>query len=365
MQLLQMIDRWLPPPEILRLSGLGVDISESSIKYIGFSPSYTGLFALSMDSYGEVDIGPDILSQGEIKDVDKLSKVLSEVKKRTGVPYMRLSLPEERVYLFETEIEQGLSQKEIRAQLEFRLEENVPLSPRDSYFDFHISQPLSKGGQCPVAVTVCAKEVIDSYYEACRKAGITPLSFEVESQAIARAVLSKGDRGTRLLIDFGKTRTGLGIVHDGILLYTSTIDIGGNDLSVSLRRQLGEKPEADLTTLKNNFGLVKGADKANYIEALLPVISSVKDEIQTRLNYWNEKNGATRPIGEIILCGASANLRGLATYFTETLGVETTLADVWQNAFDPKLLAPPIDRRHSYSYATAVGLALASFSTNL
>lgn len=365
MHLLQMIDRWLPPPEILRLSGLGVDISESSIKYVGFSPSYSGLFALSMDTYGEVDIGPDILAQGEIKDVGKLAAVLSEVKKRTGMSYMRLSLPEERVYLFETEIESGLSLKEIRAQLEFRLEENVPLSPRDSYFDFHISPSVSKGGRCPVAVTVCAKEVVDAYYEACRQADITPLSFEVESQAIARAVLPRNDRGTRLLIDFGKTRTGLGIVHNGVLLYTSTIDLGGNALSASLRRQLGEKPESDLTAIKNNSGLVKGADKANYIEALLPVISSVKDEVQVRLNYWNEKNGATRPIEEIILCGGSANLRGLATYFTETLGVQTVLADVWQNAFDSKLLAPPIDRRHSYSYATAVGLALASFSTDL
>lgn len=365
MRLLQMIDRWLPPPEILRLSGLGVDISESSIKYVGFAPSYTGLFALSLDSYGEVDIGPDILTQGEIKDIGKLAAVLSEVKKRTGVPYMRLSLPEERVYLFETEIESGLSQKEIRAQLEFRLEENVPLSPRDSYFDFHISPPTSHNGMCPVAVTVCAKEVIDAYYEACRQAEIMPLSFEVESEAIARAVLPHNDKGTRLLIDFGKTRTGLGIVHDGVLLYTSTIDLGGNDLSVSLRRQLGERPEAELTIIKNDSGLVKGADKANYAESLFPIVSSVKDEVQIRLNYWNEKNSATRPIGGILLCGDSAKLRGLTSYFTETLGVETVLADVWQNAFDTRLIAPPIDRRHSYSYATAIGLALASFSTDL
>lgn len=362
MRLLKVIDRWLPPPKALRLSGLGVDISETSAKYVGFAPSRTGWHALTLETHGEVDIGPDILSQGEVKDVGKLAGVLARVKKETGQTHVRLSLPEERVYVFETEIEAGLETKEARSQIEFRLEENVPLSPRDAYFDFEITSSTRGSGRALASVTVCAKALVDSYYEACRQAKLVPLSFEVESQAIARSVLPQGHKGTHLLLDFGKTRTGLGIVTAGSLLYTSTIDLGGKDLSSALIRQLGEQPESELTRIKNDIGLAGSGDSRGATEAMLPVISVIKDEVQTRLRYWHEKNGGDRPVESIVLCGGSANLRGLTAYLTETLGVETMMADVWQNAFDSRLVVPAIDRRHSYGFSTAIGLALASFT---
>src|SRR5690606_35923278 len=100
-----------------------------------------------------------------------------------------------------------LSPQTIRQQLEFRLEENVPLSPRDAYFDFQAVRTTARD-HLPVSVTVCSRAIADAYYEACRIAKVTPLSFEVESAAIARAVLPRNDKGTRILLDFGKSRTG-------------------------------------------------------------------------------------------------------------------------------------------------------------
>ena len=364
MSVLSFVDRWLPPPKSLRLSGLGVDISESSIKYIGFEPSYTGLSSLALTHWGEVNLKPDILSRGEIKDVTGLADAIGEVKARTGASYVRLSLPEERVYLFETEIDEGINLAEVRGLIEFRLEENVPVSPRDAYFDYHLGVSGAEG-KLMASVTVCTREIVDVYYEACQKAGVTPISFEVESQALARSVLPESDQGTKLLVDFGKTRTGLGIVHQGMLLYTSTIEMGGNDLSAALRRQLGDKEESEFSRIKNEQGLVKGAGETSFNDVLLPPVSSIKDEIQARIGYWRDRYGPARPIEELILCGGSANLRGLPDYLNETLGVYTTMADVWQNAFDVSLNVPPIDKRHSYGYGTAIGLALASFSDNL
>lgn len=361
MHSLSFIDRWFPPPRILRPSTLGVDISESSVKYIGFNRTRSGWSNLSLSHWGEIEIAPEIVSNGEVKDVAGLGKVLAEVYKRTGIRHMRLSLPEERVYLFETEIGADVNPADIRELVEFRLEENVPLSPRDAYFDYRLYR-IGEDGPLLASVAVCPKTVADAYYEACKMAGVTPVSFEVESQAIARAVLPAGDLGTKLLVDFGQTRTGLGIVYQGILSYTSTISIGGNELSTSLRRQLGDKEEGDLTKMKNEQGLVRAAGSSSPSEALLPVVSVIKDEIQTHVQYWNDKHSASRPIAEIVLCGGTANLRGLTEYFHESLGIVTTLADVWQNAFDAKLITPPIDRRHSFGYATAVGLALASFN---
>ena len=364
MRLLSFVDHWLPPPSLLRPLSLGVDISESSIKYIGFKNNTSGLSRLSLASWGEVELKADTVSRGEVRNVANLAAALGEVRKRSGINHFRLSLPEERVYLFEVELDPDVNLSEIRDLLEFRLEENVPLSPRDAYFDHRLYRE-GEGGPLIASVAACPKVVVDAYFEACHLAGVVPISFEVESQAIARAVLGRGDKGTKLLVDFGRTRTGIGIVHQGILSYTSTVDIGGNELSVALRRQLGEKDEGELSRIKNDQGLVKGTSNPSPNEALLPTVSVIKDDIQRHMQYWNDKHASARPIEEIIICGGSANLRGLPEYFRETLGINAVVADVWQNAFDATISAPPIDRRHSYGYATAIGLSLASFNNDI
>ncbi len=358
--MLGVLAKVLPPPEALRLSGVGIDISESSIKYVSLKSSGIGSDKLSLSHYGEIELPPNLISRGEINDVTTLAEYLAQVKKRTGMPYARISLPEERVYLFETEVDPKLKQKEIRQKLEFSLEENVPLSPRDAYFDFNLTDNILDNKNILSVVTVGAREVIDKYYEAFKLAGITPILFEAEAASIARSVLIPKDIGTKLLIDFGKDRTGLGIVHDGVLMYSSTIDMGGNNLISALENQLGDI-DVSVFEILNDYGISGKFKGLNLAEVMLPVISSIKDEIQSRLHYWNNKNDSSRSVDEIVLCGGCANIRGLDRYFSDTLGLDTFLADVWINIFDTKKQAPEIGKRESYGYATSIGLALTSF----
>ena len=363
MVVLDAISSLLPPPRYLLLPSAGVDISDTSLKYIQFQRDRKSGKNLELKCWGDIDLPEGTLASGDVKDGTKLAEALKEVQTRAGIEYVRVSLPEEQAYLFETDIKKGTPYKEIRGQLEFKLEENVPLSPRDAYFDYHIFDHQPDQNKLTVSVTVYAKEIINGYYEACREAGVTPLSFEVEAQAISRASIPKGDRNTHLIVDFGKTRTGIGIVHQGVLMYTSTIDIGGKELSSALRRQLGDLGESELTKIKNTQGLIKGTEDTAVYEALVSTMSAIKDEIALRIQYWNSKTETDkdRYIQNIILCGGSSNLKGLPGYFTDTLSIETHRARVWQNAFSLEDFIPPIGQRYSYGYATAIGLALTQF----
>ncbi len=366
MSLLSRLSHIIPPPQYLTLPSAGVDISDTSLKYIQFTPDTRSGTTLDLEHWGDIDIAEGALERGDIKEHSKLVDALKAAKSECGFSYVRVSLPEERAYLFETEIKRGTPFKEIRGLLEFRLEENVPLSPRDAFFDYDIVEEDAADGVFRVSVTAYSRDTIMGYYEACRAAGLTPLSFEVEAQAIARATIPKQDCGTYMIVDFGKTRTGVGIVHKGALMYTSTIDIGGGELSTALRRQLGDKPEGELTEIKNTQGLSQAAEHKDVYDALISTISAIKDEISTRIYYWNTRDvgRGERPIQEVILCGGSVNLKGLPEYFTTSLEIPTHRAAVWQNAFSLDDFVPPIDRRHSYGYATAIGLALTQFSHN-
>lgn len=363
MKVLQTLGKIIPPPSYIQLPSAGVDVSDTSLKYIQFKRDTRSGAELQLLHWGDIDIVEGALQRGIVHDGGKLSDALREAKDRIGTDNVRVSLPEERAYLFETEIRKDTPRKEIRSLLEFRLEENVPLSPRDAFFDYDIIEGGHDETMLRVSVTAYAKDTVMSYYDACRAAGVIPVSFEVEAQAIARATLRATGGGTHMIVDFGKTRTGIGIVHRGVLMYTSTIDIGGADLSAAMRKKLGDLEESELTEIKNSQGLVQGVGGSGAYDVLLSTMSSIVEEIGTRIQYWNTKDIAheDRQIQSIILCGGSINMKGLPSYLTETLGVEAKRANVWQNAFSVEETIPPIPRRYSFGYATAIGLALAPF----
>lgn len=362
MSLFESVARSFPAPKHMRMQSIGVDISDTSLKYIGLVKSYKEGQLFKLTKWGEIDIPTGVLERGQVLDKKQLTAVLKEFKTKTKAEFIRVSLPEERAYLFETEIKKSTSEKEIRDILEFRLEENVPIPAREAFFDYDVLESDTTDRAYRVVVASYARETILNYYDACMEADLTPISFEVEAQAMARAVVPQNSPGAFMLVDFGKTRTGVGIVYNGALMYTSTIDFGGANLSDTLRRVYGEKSEDEFTQLKNSQGLTKKAGDDRCYEALISDISILKDELLSRIEYWHGKDykRSDRRLQKIILCGGSSNLLGLSEYMSESLEIPTEKANVWTNTFSLESYIPPIDARYSYGYATAVGLALAN-----
>jgi type IV pilus assembly protein PilM len=363
MQVLSHLQKVFPPPRFMAFPCVGVDISDTSLKYIEFDKKRAGDTHLSLKRWGDISIPAGVVERGNVHDGAKLAAVLREFKERTNAQYVRVSLPEERAYLFETTIAANTPAKDVRGLLEFRLEENVPISPRDSYFDYAIIGPDARERTLHVAVAVYAQSTINDYYEACIAANILPLSFEIESQAIARAAVAKGEQGTTMIVDFGKTRMGVGIVYRGVLAYTSTIELAGDQMSAEMRAVVGDVAESEITKIKNTRGLAHTRENAGVAAVLEKYAKQMADELAVRKEYWDTRDAdsAHRAITRIIICGGSANLNGLPEYLTEKLGVPTERAQVWANAFALEDMVPPITRRYSYGYATAIGLALNNY----
>ncbi len=356
MSSLAYIAKVFPPPRLMTLPSVGIDISESSLKYVRFQAQH---FSRALTHWGDIPIPPGVITRGSITNPAGLAEVLTKVRIRCGTPYVRLSLPEERAYLFETEISHDVAEKDIQNLLEFRMEENVPLASRDAVLDYEVVTDATPQETLHMSVSVYAKETIEDYSEACATAKLVPLSFEVEADAIARAAIPFEETGVCMIIDLGRMRTGLGVIHRHTLLYTSTIDIGGQQFSDVLSRHLEEEDDAVLTQLKNERGLLHTGNPNDLYNVLLSVVTTLKDEIATRIGYWQTRNSGTeRSIKKIILCGGGANMMGLPEYLSEMLGIPTERVDVWSNVPHPPDWVPPITRRYSYGYATAMGLAL-------
>lgn len=363
MSFMTFVQKVFPPPGAISFPCIGVDVSDTSLKYIQFVRAHTHDTELTLKYWGDIEIPSGIVERGNVHDVSKLSAALREMKERCGAKYVNVSLPEERAYLFETTIPITTKPKEVRGILEFRLEENVPLSPRDAYFDYVVVGEDKDSHALRVAVAVYAQSTINSYYDACVEAGVLPLSFEIEAQAIARATILKERKDTVMIVDFGKTRMGVGIVHKGMLMYTSTIEVAGAQLSTDMRTILGDIAESEITKIKNTKGLLRTNDNIQIAEILERYAGQIAEELGIRIHYWHTRgiDREEREIKKVIICGGSSNLFGLPEFLTKKLEIPVERARVWENAFSLEHAIPPITRRYSYGYATAIGLALRSF----
>ncbi|MEX1120222.1 MAG: type IV pilus assembly protein PilM [Candidatus Paceibacterota bacterium] len=344
-----------PPPGLLDIKATGVDISDSSIKILGLKQTGKGKVP---DFFEERKIAPGIVREGGIEDAQSLATILTALRRKHAMNFVRVALPEEKAYLFQTSVPKTSDTDQLYTSIEFKLEEHVPIPPSESVFDYDIIQ--EKNNMIDVSVTVFPKSVIENYQKVFTSAGLTPVSFTLEGQAIANAVVSKKDTNTYMIVDFGRTRSGIAIVRNGIVSFSSTVDVGGDELTEAIMKYF-KVDEVEAQKIKNEKGFINNKENEELYTSLMSTLSALKDEINRHFMYWNEKDSnqnKENKIQKIILCGGNASLVGLPEFLSAGIKAPVEKAQVWQNAFSYDDYIPEIPYEVSLSYATVVGLAL-------
>ena len=302
---LKKIFQAFPPPKFLDIPFAGLSIHDSAVRLIKFGKKDEKLF---IEKYAEKALPPGAINSGEVNNKEELIHVLETLKKEHGLDYVKVSMPEEKAYLFAAKIPK-VGDGEIKSAVESKIEENVPVPPGELIFDYRVVDS-SQSDILHVVVSNLPISVVDKYVEIVNLAGLTPLSLEIESQAIARALISPDSTDTVLIVNFGADKVGLYVASSRVIHFTSTIQTKGN----------------------------VAADQ----EFLL-------HEIKKLYTYWHTlKDNVDNPskkIQEIIICG-------------ENIPDEVVLGNVWTNAFDVNADIPTITFNDSLKYVTAVGLAL-------
>lgn len=357
MQLSRSLARWFPVPQLLLPRASGVDITDASIKWLTLASAKRGL---TIANYGSEMLAPGIVQTGTVRNADALADALKAVKKQTKIAHAHAALPEEGAYVFSMHVSSGSSRQEIMNMIEFELEGRVPIPPKQAVYDFDFVGARGENGE-EIAVTVFQRDLADGYAAAFAKAGIELLSLEIEARSIGRAISKAGDPVT-LLVDCGKGRTGVAILKNGFPIFTSTIELGGEEMSSAISQALGVSEE-EAVRFKNEHGLVADdPSKQKAFEAIDKVASQLADEIARHYRFWDtrraEANERTLPVERVFLVGGSVNLKGFPEYIAGRVHALTERPNVWRNVASFDEYIPPIEYRQSFQYATSVGLAL-------
>ncbi|MFH0755289.1 MAG: pilus assembly protein PilM [bacterium] len=356
---INFLKKILSAPNYLNLPFAGIEICNRSIKYIEFA-NKKGLFFVK--NFGEILLPSDIIKDGDVLNKDILIKTLIEVKNNISTNFVKVSIPEEKTYLFNILISKE-ARTNIREALEFKIEENIPLKLEESCFEYEIIDDNKLSKDMTLDVAVIPKKIIADWTDLFYQAGIYPLSYKIESKMIANSVISKGDKDNSIIINIKDDSTLFIAFINGFVRFTSSTAIGENMIRKNLFKTGLFKNEAEISHFfESDFSFETKYEKETY-SALVNIFSVLKDEVEKFNEYIiNEfleiKSSPAKKINKIILCGRSSVLPGLAKHINQKINTKIILANVWSEIFDIKENISKIKFNDSLNFVTPIGLII-------
>lgn len=342
------------------MPAVGLDISADAVRFIELEPFGKGL---RVAQYATKKFSELVIEKGQVHESKELKDAIAELAREYKLSFANVSLPEEQAYLVSIEIPR-MDVSGIRDAIEFRLEEYIPISGADAVFDYVVAD---SGGPhketMEIVVSALPRVIVEQYFELFKDTGVTPKSFEFESQAMARAIIPKGDRGTFLVVDMGKVVTDVFVCVNGSVRFSASLDIGGHFLTQAIMKTLNVSYE-EAEALKSKHGLVGGGKVEGLYDAMLPIVDDLRARLMRHYSYWQTHHGENTGgnIEYIYLTGGGANLKGLGEYIAAGIDVKVEVANPWVNVATFEDYVPPLTAAESHGYATAIGLALRNTS---
>lgn len=223
--------------------------------------------------------------------------------------------------------------KKIESTLSFEVESQLPYDLDDAVFDHQTSQADEKGAQ--LLVGVAKKTEVRPLLELLKETKLDPRVVThaglVYQNVLATLPVTLVDPGAAIaVLDLGHERCSLAIGRPGAAVeYARTFAGGGWSLTKALSNEF-KVSLADAEAWKEEHGAVGSevvgpeAERAAgaFMRALQPVLRDLRSTIKAYVARTRN------PVGLVLLCGGTAQLKGLAEQLASDLTVPTRLLDV-------------------------------------
>ena len=340
-----------PPPEFLRFNFAGINISDHSIK---ICKSVLDKDHYLIEVIDTISLPDGSVVNGELKNPGEVIKVLQKIKDTYGINFVRMSVPEELIYLASFNIPPTPREK-LRSVVEFHIGDHIPVPVDEIQFDYDEIK-VKNGKVIEVVVIAIPRTAVVELMDVLEKADLIPLSLEVEAQAIARVVTPKdASNKTYLVLDLGRSRTGISIIENGVVRYTTTVSFGG-DLLVKKIAKIRSISFEEAEKVKRADGVLLERYSDKEQTEIKTVLADITSEIKRRDIFWQNQTGEA--IDEVLLVGGNASTPNLARFLQKETGFSVTVPDIWANVYSPEESERPVAANESLSYAAVIGLAI-------
>jgi len=317
------------------------------------------------------ELEPGIVVGGELRDPERLSEALREFFAKNDLPRrnVRLGVANNRIGVRTFEIAGVDDPGQLDNAVRFRAQETLPIPIDEAVLDYHVlSETKDASGQSVkrVLLVVAYRDLVDRYVAACRKAGIELAGIDLEAFALLRAMGAPQETqagAALVVVAVGHDRSTFAVSDGRVCEFARVLEWGGSSLNVALARALDVAP-SETERLKRQLDLGEATPSTELSETQLQTatdavrrqIESFARQLVSSLQFYQNQPGSLS-IGEIVLTGGTAHMRGLAEELQRLIGVAVRVGDPLMRVRVGKD-AVADDEEQIGSFAIAIGLGI-------
>jgi type IV pilus assembly protein PilM len=291
---------------------------------------------------------PGTFHEGEVLDADQLAAALKQLFAEHKLSkHVRLGVGNQRVVVRTVRLPVIEDPNQMEAAVRFQAQEQMPMPLDQAVLEYQVVGGVpAEEGQAPqvdVIVVAARRDMVASFVEPIRRAGLEPLGVDLSAFGMIRALAGPaaqsaagsdpGERpATAILYCSVGDVTNLAVARGSSCLFSRVSHAGLEAISEALVGSLGLSPEQAGQWL-SYVGLERPAaelegDPETVVEvrrALEGGVTVLLDELRLSLDYYGAQEAAL-PIERIVLCGAGSAIPGLAQRMEAGLGLPLAAA---------------------------------------
>ncbi len=350
---------------MLKLNGLfsskkqiaGLDIGSSSVKLAEIAEGPDGY---TLQNFASIPLAKGIIADGIIANPNALVERIKELLKisRCRARTVVTSLSGYSVIAKKIGFP-SMDEESLRELISDEIEKYLPFGDmKDVNFDFQIlgSSDMSPG-QMEVFLVAAKKDVVQSYVDTLKKAGLEVAILDVDSFALETMYEENYDYGHEdvcILVNIGASMTNINVVKGGASIFIRDFPLGGTSITENLQDKTGVSfEEAERMKLEK---AASGDEQSR--DELLAYADPLLLEIERSVDYFR----STYPgkfIKQILLCGGTARMPGIADALLQRLNVEVEIADPFRKvSADKKSFSAEDLKEIGPQASVGVGLAM-------
>lgn len=335
---------------------LSVDIGSSSIKVI---EARTGVHGLEVLNFGSVPTPSSAIHSNMVTEPDMVGDALRGLLEQKGIRARKAvtAVPGPAVMIKRVALpNQGPQETEQAVMHEAR--NFIPEELDNVNLDFQVTSTTNGTDDVEVLLAAAKKDIVSSYADTLRLAGLTPVVVDVDYFALDNMYELNYDpleNQVAALVNIGSRYSSINILKEGRSVFTGDVPVGGRDITEALVRDLGI-PADEAERIK--VGVAAGDyDEEQISMALLPAVDALIEEVHYALSFfWTA--ATDERIDVLYLSGGGAQTPELANRLAERAEAPVEVTDPFGRIFIDEEVDAAALRRRASEFAIAMGLAV-------
>jgi type IV pilus assembly protein PilM len=334
---------------------LGLDIGSSSIKMV---ETRGRIGNLRLTNAATLPTPASAIQNNMVNETSAVAEVLRALVEGHGMHAKKVvtAVPGPAVIIKRVTLP-AQSERDLENTILFEAGNFIPEDLENVNLDYQITDYIEDGKRMDVLLVAAKKDIVGSYAEAVREAGLTPVVIDVDYFALENMYETNYEAAPEraiALVNMGARYSSINILKGGRSTFTGDVPVGGRGISEALMRDLNlEVNEAEALKAGGSSDKVSPEQAAAVTSS---AAAALIEEIHHALSFfWTAATDET--IDAVFLSGGVARMPGLAQQLSDRVGAPVEIANPFGHVtIDPAADTPQL-RQQAAEFAVAMGLA--------